>query len=290
MKHKLLFSILLVCLLAGCEKGYMGEEESIIDPQGNVTLRVTAFEQMPFDELNIGSRATTVSNVCTRLNFAVFSGSERVKSFAQKVGDTDFGTVSMSLAEGTYTVVAIAHSSDKSVSITDPAKIAFENPMSDTFYYYGQIVVGSDASTYDLTLNRATAMFRLKINDAMPDNVRNMKFYYTGGSASLNATTGYGNVNSKQTVNIEVPESMTGQPTQFEVYTFEHENKTPLKITITAQDANGNDLNEKIFENVPIERNKITQYSGDFFDSGLRENNFTVNVEDAWGGTTEIDF
>lgn len=287
---KTVLAFLLVCLFAGCEKGYMGEEESIADPQGNVTLRVTAFEQMPFDELSVASRATAVSDICTRLNFAVFSGSEKVKSFAQRVGDADFGTVSMMLAEGTYTVVAIAHSSDKSVSISDPAKIGFENPMTDTFYYYGQIVVGSEASTYDLALNRATAMFRLKINDAMPANVRNMKFYYTGGSASLNATTGYGNVNSKQTVNIEVPESMAGQPTQFEVYTFQHEDKTPLKITITAQDANGNDLNEKKFEDVPIERNKITMYSGNFFDNGLRENSFTINVEDAWEGTTEVDF
>ena len=196
----------------------------------------------------------------------------------------------MSLTEGTYTVVAIAHSQSKSVSISDPNKIAFENPMTDTFYYNGQIVVGSSDASYDLTLHRATAMFRLKINDAMPSNVRNMKFYYTGGSASLNSATGFGNVNSKQTVNIEVTDDMTGQPTQFDIYTFQHENKTPLKVTVTAQDATGNDVNEKVFENVPIERNKITQYTGNFFDSGMRENSFSLSVDDAWEGTTEAGF
>ena len=289
MKTKIAFLLFSLCCMASCEKGFTGEVEDIVEPDGNVTLRVTAFEQLPFGNINVGTRAA-VSDICSRLNFAIFANGEKVKSFAQKSDEAGFGTVSMSLAEGTYNVVAIAHSQNKSVSISDPAKIAFENPMSDTFYYNGQIVVGSSDASYDLTLHRATAMFRLKINDAMPSNVRNMKFYYTGGSASLNSTTGFGNVNSKQTVNIAVTDGMAGQPSQFEIYTFQHENNTPLKVTVTAQDANGNDVNEKIFENVPIERNKITQYTGNFFDSGLRENSFSLSVDDAWDGTTEAGF
>lgn len=42
-------------------------------------------------------------------------------------------------------------------------------------------------------------MFRLVIKDEIPEQAKKIKFYYTGGSSTLNAKTGYGCVNSKQT-------------------------------------------------------------------------------------------
>jgi len=64
------------------------------------------------------------------------------------------------------------------------------NKVTDTFYYYGDLVVTTEVQSYDLTLTRAVAMFRLVLtDDEMPSNVAKMKFYYLGGSSSTIALT-----------------------------------------------------------------------------------------------------
>ena len=71
--------------------------------------------------------------------------------------------------------------------------------MTDTFYYYGDLVVTSEVQSYDLTLTRAVAMFRMVLtDDEIPSTVTKFKFYYTGGSSTFSPSAGYGCVNSKQ--------------------------------------------------------------------------------------------
>ena len=53
-----------------------------------------------------------------------------------------------------------------------------------------------DDATYDVTLKRAVGKFRLVVKDETPKTIKQMKIYYTGGSSTFDATTGYGCVNS----------------------------------------------------------------------------------------------
>ncbi len=47
--------------------------------------------------------------------------------------------------------------------------------------------------SYDLTLTRAVAMFRLVLTDEeIPSNVAKLKFYYVGGSSTFSPKDGYG--------------------------------------------------------------------------------------------------
>ena len=89
-------------------------------------------------------------------------------------------------AAGTCQLVVIAHCCDGSATITSTEKVTFpSNKVTDTFYYYGYLVVTDARNSYDLTLIRAVAMFRLVLTDEdIPSNVTRMKFYYTCGSSS----------------------------------------------------------------------------------------------------------
>ena len=265
MKKLLFFALAL--LLAACEKPVFNETTGKeIPSETNVILHFTQYEQEAFTR-----SATDITDLCSRLNIAIFDAEgTKVKTVAQKEGDASYGTVALSLAAGTYRLVVIAHNCDGSATITSTEKVTFpNNKVTDTFFYYGTLVVTDALQSYDLTLTRAVAMFRLVLTDeSIPNNVAKLKFYYLGGSSTFSPKAGYGCVNSKQTEIRPVPSGYAAGMS-FEIYTLPHTEEDVLtKLTVTALDANDNILKERTFENVPIIRNQVTRYTGSFFGSG----------------------
>lgn len=253
--------IALALLVAACEKPILNEEE-VEQKEANVILHMTMYEQESFTRA-----ATDITELCSRLNIAIFSmDGTKVKTVAQKEGDASYGTVALTLAAGTYHLVVIAHNCDGSATITSEEKVTFpNNKVTDTFYYYGDLVVTDAKQSYDLTLTRAVAMFRLVLTDEeIPSNVAKMKFYYVGGSSTFSPKDGYGCVNSKQTEVRSVADDGI-----YDIYTLPHtEDDVLTKLTVTALDDNDNTVKERLFENVPVTRNQITRYNGSFFGSG----------------------
>ena len=262
--------IALALLLAACEKPVLDNEDAVTKKDANVILYFTQYETSPLTPLQRarGTRsATDITELCSRLNIAIFDADgTKVKTVAQKESDAGYGTVALTLAAGTYQLVVIAHNCEGSATITSTEKVTFpNNKVTDTFYYFGDLVVTSEVQSYDLTLARAVAMFRLVLtDDEMPSNVDKLKFYYLGGSSTFSPKDGYGCVNSKQT---EIrPVSDDGI---YEIFTLPHtEDDVLTKLTVTALDQNNNIIKEKVFENVPVSRNQVTRYTGSFFGSG----------------------
>ena len=245
--------IVLALLLAACEKPIIDDTTGkMVAADANVILHFTQYQQEAFTR-----SATDITNLCSRLNIAIFDAEgTKVKTVAQKEGDASYGTVALSLAAGTYRLVVIAHSCDGSATITSTEKVTFpNNKVTDTFFYYGTLVVTDALQSYDLTLTRAVAMFRLVLTDeSIPNNVAKLKFYYLGGSSTFSPKDGYGCVNSKQTEIRPVPADFVSG-TAFEVYTLPHTEEDVLtKLTVTALDANDNIIKERVFENIPITR------------------------------------
>ena len=260
---KKIFFAFLAVLVVACEKPYVEESEENKSESVNVILRMTQFEQIAFTRT-----ATDITALCSRLNVAIFSSDgSKVQSVAQKAGDANFGIIALTIPAGTYKLVVIAHSGEGSATISSTDKVTFpNNKVTDTFYYYGDLVVNDAQQTYDLALTRAVAMFRLVLTDeTIPSNVTKMKFYYTGGSSTFSPSAGYGCVASKQTEIRDVEDDVT----QFEIYTMPHSEEDVLaKLTISALDANDNVVKEMTFENIPVTRNQITRYNGSFFSEG----------------------
>ena len=287
---KYLKCIVLALLLAACEKPFVYDESSgqMIPANANVILHFTQYEQEAFTR-----SATDITNLCSRLNIAIFDAEgTKVKTVAQKEGDASYGTVALSLAAGTYRLVVIAHSCDGSATITSTEKVTFpNNKVTDTFYYYGDLVVTAEKQSYDLTLTRAVAMFRLVLTDeSIPSNVAKLKFYYLGGSSTFSPKDGYGCVNSKQTEIRSVADDGV-----YEIYTLPHTEEDVLtKLTVTALDANDNIIKERVFENVPIIRNQVTRYTGSFFGSGggnsTNDGTFRLTADPDWDAVNGYTF
>lgn len=178
---------------------------------------------------------TALQDVCSRVSFVVFDGEEKIETINQTSDDANFGIASFSLDEGEYRLVVIAHSGKGNCTMSVPEKVKFtSNKLTDTFYYYGRLSIKSDKVEADVKLQRAVAAFKLHITDeTIPEEVRSIKFYYTGGSSTLDATTGYGCVNSRQTEIF----NFTDNNRDFTVYTFPHEENKAIKMTISILDA-----------------------------------------------------
>lgn len=270
--------------LASCQQIDFDDIKADDGSDANVMLTFSTYGQQEFTRA-----AAPLTDQCARLSVAVFDEDDaKVGSTkSQKVGDANFGTVGLSLPDGTYTIVAVAHNGDGNCTITSPTKATFpSNKMTDTFCYCGELVVEGSVSE-SLEMKRVVAMMRLTITDVIPDGVARLKFYYTGGSSTLNPRTGFGCVNSKQTEYRSVIDD-NGMPVSvYEIYTAPHEQNDILKLTITSQDVSNGDIDVfEPMENIPVTVNKITTWEGSLFGGGSSSGgNIGITLDTAWDGT-----
>ncbi len=274
--------------LFGCEKVAV---EGSGDQDANVTLRFSPYQQEDFTRA-----ASALTDQCSKLSVAIFkSDGTKVKSVLQNSDNDDFGTVAVSLATGSYTVVAVAHNGLGTATITSTEKVTFaSNKMTDTFVYCGQLTVGDEPTEQTLQMTRRVAMVRLTLTDAaLPDGIDRMKFYYTGGSSTLNPTTGYGCVQSKQTEYRDCIGEDGQKVTTYELYTLPHEESDVLKLTITALSGSDDELYQYVFEGIPVTRNKITTWTGALFGGGggqITSGGITITLDTGWDGTLTYNF
>ena len=297
-----------VLLLTSCEKASFDETPTPVKPQPDenrddlitLTFTVTQIESAAFANTNEHSRAAAVGEVCSRVNLALYKpDGERVKMINQKSDDANFGQISFTVAAGTYRLVVLAHSCDGNATTTALNKITFpNNKVTDTFYYSTEFSATSDLSQ-QLVLRRITAMVRLVVKDAIPENVKRMKFYYTGGSSTLDGATGLGCVNSKQTEYRDISAAERNGGATFEVYTMPHDVSGQLKLTVSALDAVDNVVKELVLDEVPVTVNTISEYTGSLFtsnddddkgDGGSEAPGFTLMVEEKWETVNSYSF
>ena len=202
----------------------------------------------------------------------------------------DFGTASFQLEEGDYTLVVVGHSSNGNPTMTNMKKIQFTNTQgySETFMTCCTVSITEEPLEKPVSLDRIVSMCRFVVTDEIPADVKKMRFYYTGGSGAFNALTGFGSVNSKQSVFFDVS---SGTQKQFDLYTFLHEAESDIDLQVTAYDDEDNVLYERDFE-VPMEQDHITWLTGAFFNgsgsSSTTIGGVTVNTD--WAGETHITF
>ena len=286
---------MLVATLTSCEKFSIDETTGKSrEANANVTIHVQKIEGTSLLTTKAADKQMALSDVCSRLTLAIFDGEEKLETVNQLSTDNGFGTAHVSLDEGEYRLVVIAHNGKGNCSISAPEKVKFaSNKLTDTFYYYGRLSIKSDKVEADVKLQRAVAAFKLHITDeTIPEEVRSIKFYYTGGSSTLDATTGYGCVNSRQTEIF----NFTDNNRDFTVYTFPHEENKAIKMTISILDADAHAIKTFTKSDLKMKRNEIiktdislTKSSGGSLDED-DDRNVGLTVDADWGEETVVRF
>lgn len=285
-KIVLSFCALTALVLMGCEKPLISEgEEESEDTEGNLTVTVWQSGHEPFPTM---TRATSLDDY-NRLNYAIYtSDGTRVKQVNQTRENTGFGSATFQLEPATYQLVVVAHNCNKNPTMTNLNKIQFTNAMgyTDTSLYYGEVEVTEEHKDVQVDLERIVSLCRVIITDEYPEDVTQMRFQYKGGSGAFDAKTGYGCVNSTQTLFFDV----TNGQKQFDLYTYLHDEEGTLHLLATAYDDADNVIHEREFE-VPMLYNQITRFSGPFFTgSGNGSLDITIVINTDWSGVQDITF
>ena len=274
----------LLAMLTACEKPITPEGDD-----GNVHL---TFVPTTHDVSTRGTVA--IGDYFSRLAVQMFDQDgnkvfDKVKT--QSRDDDDFGTLNVGLTAGTYTVVAVGHSSPVTPTIksTDMVQFTAKDGIknSDTFSYCGNVTIDADHTSHELRMNRMTAMVMFEFTDeTMPTNYVALRADYSGGSANFNPSTSEGCTKSTQS-------ELRGKATPY-FFTFPYLSDTgTLKMTLTALDADENTLTTKTLTDVPVTRNRITHCQGTLFGNGdftIYQTAFGLSVNTDWDGEDYYTF
>ena len=273
----------IILLATSCEKPYID----------NADAEVVRLTFMP-----TGKDATRLpaSNYFTKLNVQLFDNDgnrvfDKVKT--QTTDDPNFGTISLKLSTGTYTIVSVGHSSKISATIKSPTVCQFTasdgEKLTDTFCHCSTITI-SENDSFELAMYRVGAMVQFCLSDEeIPANFAYFKMDYTGGSANFNPTTLEGITKSTQSES-RIRNSLD----IYQAFTFPYLAKSgTLKMTVSATDTDGTIIRQRTFDAVPVTRNRITTYVGPFFADGDGEfiqSDFGFVVHADWDGEDFYEF
>lgn len=271
---RLFTACFILSLLTGCQKATL--------EQNTTRVKTVDFHVV---QKQLMTRAA-LADACTVLDYFRYTDGELEKEVKQTSEDEDFGSFADEMPWGTHDLYFIGHKSE----VTELADgVASFEKVSDTFTHYISLTVDEETETSQtVTLLRRVAKFELVATDAIPEYLNSITFRITGGSMSVDVSTGIGGTAVVQEKTIVIPKANLGKTgCSFGAYVFLPEGVTSIDVTAITYDAEGNELVEYVFEDVEVEVNYITRYQGMMFG---RNPGFGVSVDADWSGTKENEF
>ena len=286
---KTLFLFVATLLFASCEK-YVAEEGTQSESKvvnGNLVVKaecvVTKAAGDEDEQVSL-----PLNERFTRMSMVLYQKDVRVDYVNQTNTDKDFGTMSVDLEPGTYQLVVLAHSGTRSPTTTNCHKISFSAPLTDVFSYYGDVVVGKEASKITVQLTRAVAKIQLNITDDIPADVSFFNFIYKGASVSFDPATQIGLASSSRR-NVEI-EKEDGVKT-FEFYTFVTGDDQLVDLDVAGYSEAKDILGAKKFPGISVGLRKVTKIDSPVFDGVIEgPTDISVTVDDTWDGVIDYTF
>ena len=286
---KTLLLIFAAFLCAACEK-YVAEEgtqseSKVID--GNLVVKAECVVTRA-GETEENQESLPLKDRFTRMTMVLYQDDVRVDYVNQENSDPGFGTMSVDLDPGTYQLVVLAHSGQRTPTTTNCHKISFSAPLTDVFSYYGDVVIGKEASKITVQLTRAVAKIQLNITDEIPEGVSFFNYIYKGASVSFDPATQIGVVSSTRR-NVEI-EKAEGVKT-FELYTFVSSDNQTVDWDFAGYSESNEVIGSKKFSDIPVSLRKVTKIDSRVFDGVIEgPTDITFTFDDTWDGVVDYTF
>ena len=286
---KTLLLIIAALLFAACEKYVVEDvaqtESKVVDGNLVVKAECVVTKAAGDDDEQV---SLPLNKRFIRMSMVLYQNDVRVDYVNQVNTDKDFGTMSVDLEPGTYQLVVLAHSGQRSPTTTNCHKISFSAPLTDVFSYYGDVVVGKEASKITVQLTRAVAKIQLNITDDIPADVSFFSFIYKGASVSFDPATQIGLASSTRR-NVEI-EKEDGVKT-FEFYTFVTGDDQLVDLDVAGYSEAKDILGAKKFPGISVGLRKVTKIDSPVFDGVIEgPTDISVTVDDTWDGVIDYTF
>lgn len=259
MKKFLLSTMVVLCCF-GCSKNDVPNEEPT---EVVLTFRPYEMEQI--------TRAA-VSDFATRLDVWVYQAGSEVQVVHQQSTDEGFGSVALTLDKTkTYTLYAVAHKGSDVAALTSGV-VAFPEEKTTHSFFYTETFSPATKTNLACVMQRIVGQFRLEITDDMPAAFKGLRLEIPQAPTRYNVSSG-----ACTPVDRVSTLSWTGSVSSFNFFILaDDEDVTEYDITVTAHDADGETLQQRVFPGVGIKNNYRTTYRGAFFTDAPVAVSFTV--------------
>ena len=198
-----------------------------------------------------------------------YIGTTLAQQIHQVSTDTDFGTPTLNLSVGNHHIYFIASRGSGATLSTENHTITFTRVL-DTFYKdYDINVTATSNGSRSVTLDRIVTKLTTVITDEIPTgaatfNITPEAWHYGIDYVSGNPTA----ATASKTITINIPSSeigVTGE--RLNIFGFSADDEWTTNLTLNCKKADGTILGSAVLANVPLKRNRITEYTGPLFSS-----------------------
>lgn len=226
------------------------------------------------------TRATMSEVSMTDLWLFDYIGDELKQTIHQTATDANFGTPAINASYGDHTIYFVASRGDS--PIIDGTTISWTKP-SDTFWASRSITIApSTSASQTVSLQRVATRLRLTVTDEIPATLSQICITPSHWYYGIDYLTGEATDDRQTERTINVPASYIGTTGQLyaNFYSLSPSSAWQTDITMKAKDAEGGVISQIGIADVPLERNRVTNYSGPLF-SASRTSSVTADGE--WG-------
>lgn len=211
-----------------------------------------------------------------------YMGNELVQQIHQVKTEDNFGSPTLNLKYGKHHIYFIASRGQNPVLDTDNKIISFSKVL-DTFYKdYTVDVVATTNGNRSVILDRIVTKLKLTFTDVIPEDAATFKitpatWYYSFNYVSGTASTATNNT----AIIVNIPDSQKNNPNAFvTIYSISPLDEWHTDINLKSYTANEETLlGEASLADVPLMRNRGTEYSGPLYSSN---GTGAVNLGSEW--------
>ena len=193
----------------------------------------------------------------------------------------DFGKPVITLAYGSHHVYFIASRGTSPVLNTDDGTITWSS-VRDTFWKdYEVTVVSTSNGNRSVTLDRVVTKLNLAFTDAISDDAATINFTPVTWYYGLNYKTGEPTAaTTSQTNTMQVLTGYAGRTdVSVSYFSISPSTEWTTDVAVNSKDADGNIIGQGVMEDVPLKRNRVTEYSGPLFTAGVE---ITLTLNGTW--------
>jgi hypothetical protein len=280
MKRYLLFlGAVAVLALTSCLKASDPNPAEVTGPVKKFTFTVKGNFSQDF-KTKAGEYLYADGKTMTDLWVLDYMGDELVQQIHQTTSDADWGQPTMNLKYGEHHIYFVA-SRGQSPTLNTTSKTVTFTKVLDTFWKdYAVTVVSTSNGNRAVTLDRVVTRLKITFTDAIPEGTATFALTPTTWNYGINYATGEPcETKTSTAVTIDVPSNLIGNTGEtLNLYGFSSATEWTTNVTVAAKKSDGTVIGEATLENVPLKRNRSTEYSGPLFMMG-GEVGITLNSE-----------
>ena len=252
-----------------------------------ITFACQGFELQPFTR-SLEADGKSMTDLWVLDYIGTIENMTLAQQIHQTSADEDFGTPTLNLSVGSHHIYFIASRGSGATLSTENHTITFTRVL-DTFYKdYTIDVTATSNGSRSVTLERIVTKLTTAITDAIPEGAATFNITPEAWHYGIDYTTGLPiSATASQTITINIPSSEIGATNEhLSIFGFSSENEWTTNLTLNCKKADGTILGSAVLANVPLKRNRITEYTGPLFSSnGQTTVDLTTDWEDAHTGT-----